>query len=230
MIKNIFLDLDDTILDFQKGEHIAIVKSLSEMGISPSEEIIKKYTDINLQCWRALERGEMTRDQVLHGRFERLFSHIGFKFDPVLAQKIYQTNLAGEYDYLPEGKELMESLCNDGRYRLYMVTNGIPEVQKPRIERSGVGEYFHGIFISEEIGYQKPDKRFFDKCFEKIQGFTKEEAIIVGDSLSSDILGGINAGIRTCHFNPSDKPYGDIKPDYKIKNLSELIELLDNIK
>ena len=230
MIRFIFLDLDDTILDFQKGEHIAIVKSFKEMGILPSEEIIKKYTEINLQCWRALERGEMTRDQVLHGRFERLFSHIGFEFDPVKAQEIYQTNLANEYDYLPGGKELLETLHKDGRYKLYIVTNGIPEVQKPRIERSGVGKYFDGIFISEEIGYQKPDKRFFDKCFDMIPYFNKEEAIIVGDSLSSDIMGGINSGIKTCHFNPSDKPYGDIKPDYKIKIPSELTELLNNIK
>jgi 2-haloacid dehalogenase len=111
-----------------------------------------------------------------------------------------------------------------------MATNGIPEVQEPRIEKSGVGEFFDGVFISERIGYQKPDKRFFDACFERIKDFKKEEAIIVGDSLSSDIKGGINAGILTCHFNPKDKPYGEIKPDYKIKNLSELIPLLDNIK
>ena len=230
MIKTVFLDLDDTILDFQKGERIAIRRTFSEIGIEPSEDVVNRYIEINLECWHALERGEMTRDEVLHGRFRRLFSEIGFKFDAVKTQIIYQTNLAKEYDFLPGGQELLDEFRRIGKYRLYMATNGIPEVQKPRIRDSGVGEYFEKVFISEEIGYQKPDNRFFDKCFEAIEGLDKNEAIIVGDSLSSDIKGGINAGIKTCHFNPFKKPYGNIKPDYEINNLSELIPLLDSIK
>ena len=111
-----------------------------------------------------------------------------------------------------------------------MVTNGIPQVQKPRIRDARLAPYFKGIFISEEIGYAKPKREFFDYCFAQIDGFKKHEAIIIGDSLSSDIQGGINAGILTCHFNPKDKPYGEIKPDFKVNNLSELIGLLDSIK
>ena len=117
-------------------------------------------------------------------------------------------------------------------YNFYIsdITNGIPEVQKPRIKDSGVSEFFSGIFLSEDIGYAKPDERFFEECFKRIDGFQKEESIIVGDSLSSDIQGGINAGILTCHFNPKSNPYNKIKPDYKISDLSELIPLLDSIK
>jgi len=230
MIKYVFLDLDDTILDFQKGERKAIRKTFSHIGIEPDDATVSRYIEINLECWRALERGELTRNQVLHGRFERLFSEVGFVFDSVKAQEIYQTNLAKEYDFLPGGKELLREFKFLKKYKLYMATNGIPEVQEPRINDSGVGEYFSGIFISEKIGYAKPDPRFFEKCFKQIEGFKKEEAIIVGDSLSSDIKGGINAGIKTCQFNPGDKPYNDIKPDYKINNLSQLIPLLDSIE
>ena len=229
MIKTVFLDLDDTILDFGKGERKALRHCFEMIGIKPDEAIIKRYLEINLQCWQALERGEMTRDEVLVGRFERLFREIGFDYPADVAQKIYEERLALEHDFLRGGRELLEAFRESGKYRLYMATNGIPEVQIPRIRDSGVKEYFSGIFISEEIGYPKPDKRFFDRCFAMIQDFKKEETIIVGDSLSSDIMGGINAGIKTCHFNPTDKPYGGIKPDYKIKNLSELIDLLDNI-
>ena len=230
MIKNVFLDLDDTILDFQKGERIALVKTFEQLGIDPCEATVKRYIEINLECWQALERGEMTRDEVLVGRFERLFTEIGLNHSATEAQDIYENLLSKEHDFLPGGKELLEAFRKSGKYKLYMATNGIPTVQKPRISDSGVGEFFEGIFISEDIGYAKPDKRFFDKCTEMIDGFKREETIIVGDSLSSDIMGGINAGFLTCHFNPQDKPYGKIKPDYKIKNLSELIPLLDNIK
>lgn len=230
MIKTVFLDLDDTILDFQKGERSAIRKTFCKIGIEPSESVVARYIEINLQCWKALERGEMGRSDVLHGRFERLFSELGVDASAPDTQRIYESLLALEYDFLPGGWELLEEFKKSRKYDLYIATNGIPEVQKPRIRDSGVATYFKGIFISEEIGYAKPDPRFFERCFEMIEGFCREETIIVGDSLSSDIQGGINAGILTCHFNPKDKPYGDIKPNYKINNLSELIELLDGIE
>lgn len=230
MIRTVFLDLDDTILDFQKSERVAIRKTFEILGVPHSPEVIERYIEINVSLWQALERGELTREGVLHGRFERLYGELGITRSAKESQLLYQSLLAKEYDFLPGGKELLLALKESGKYRLYMATNGIPEVQEPRIEKSGVGEFFDGVFISEKIGYQKPDKRFFDACFERIEGFKREEAIIVGDSLSSDIKGGINAGILTCHFNPHDKPYSQIKPDYKITNLSELIPLLDNIK
>ena len=230
MIKTVFLDLDDTILDFQRGERNAIRKTFEKIGIDASDGVIERYIEINLACWRALERGEMDRDEVLHGRFQKLFSQLGVSLSPIETQKTYESLLALEYDFLPGGKEMLEALKASGRYDLYMVTNGIPQVQKPRIRDARLAPYFKGIFISEEIGYAKPKREFFDYCFAQIDGFKKDEAIIVGDSLSSDVQGGINAGILTCHFNPKDKPYGEIKPDFKVNNLSELKGLLDSIK
>lgn len=230
MIKNVFLDLDDTILDFQRGERRAIHRAFVEMGLPTDEATVERYIEINLACWKALERGEMGRDEVLVGRFEMLFDELQIDASPIVAQNIYEALLSKEHDFIPGAEELLRQFEKSGKYDLYMATNGISVVQKPRISDSGVGRYFKGIFISEEIGYAKPRKEYFDACFEKIEGFRSDETIIVGDSLTSDILGGINAGIPTCHFNPKDKPYGDIKPDYKIKKLSELIPLLDSIK
>ena len=230
MIKTVFLDLDDTILDFQKSERIAIRKTFEIMDVPHSSEVIERYIEINVGLWQALERGKLSRDGVLHGRFERLYSELNLIRSAEESQLLYQSLLAKEYDFLPGGKELLLALKESGKYRLYMATNGIPEVQEPRIEASGVGEFFDGVFISERIGYAKPDKRFFDACFKEIEGFKKEEAIIVGDSLSSDIKGGINAGIKTCHFNHRNHAYSDIIPDYEIKNMSELKALIDSIE
>lgn len=230
MIKNVFLDLDDTILDFQKGERKALIKTFDQIGIPIDEEIIKRYVEINLECWRALERGEMTKAEVLVGRFSRLFREMNIDFSPVEAQDIYENLLSLEHDFLPGAEKLLDDFAKSKKYTLYMATNGTPQVQIPRISDTGVGKYFKEIFISEKVGYAKPNPQFFKKCFEKIEDFKPEETIIVGDSLSSDIKGGLNSGILTCHYNPNDKPYFDIKPHYTIKNLDELIPLLDNIK
>ena len=230
MIKNLFLDLDDTLLDFQKGERAAISEAFHQLGIGYDESTIERYMEINLACWQALERGEMTKDQVLFGRFERLFLEMGIEASVNDVQEIYEKLLATQHDFVDGARELLEELYASGKYRLYMATNGIPSVQKPRISDSGIGKYFDGIFISEEIGYAKPKREFFEGCFARIEDFRPEQTLIVGDSLTSDILGGINAGIRTCHFNKKDKPYDSIIPDYKINKLSELTELLDRIE
>lgn len=230
MIKNIFLDLDDTILDFQKGERVAICGALSAIGIQPTNRIVDRYIEINIASWRALERGEMTRDEVLYGRFEKLLSELGSDSDPIATQGIYQEILSRQHEFMPGGLELLQGLEKSGKYSLFIATNGIPEVQHPRIDDSGIRHFFKKIFISYDFGIGKPKKEFFDRCFEMIENFSHEETIIVGDSLTSDIKGGINAGIRTCHFNPKALPYTEITPDYTINDLSELIPLLNSIE
>lgn len=230
MIKTVFLDLDDTILDFQRGERIALCGAFDKMNINCNDAMVERYIQINLDCWRALEQGEMTRDEVLIGRFERLFRERGIDASATEVQEIYENLLAEEHDFLPGGLELLQEFSKTQKYSLYMATNGIPDVQKPRIRDAKIASYFKKIFISEEIGYAKPDRRFFEECFKQIENFNKDEAIIIGDSLTSDIKGGINAGIRTCHFNRFNKNYTDIKPDYFVNHLSEVIPLLDSIE
>ena len=230
MIKTVFLDLDDTILDFGLAEHKAIRAALREIGLEPTDEVVARYIEINRACWAALERGELERDEVLTRRFELLFSELGFEASPARTQEIYATRLGSFHDFLPGGKELLDELSASGKYDLYIASNGIYRVQAPRIEASGIAHYFKDIFISEKLGYNKPSREFFERCAERIEGYNPKEAIIVGDSLSSDILGGKNAGILTCHFNPKNTPYDKIIPDYKINNLSELTALLESIE
>lgn len=230
MIKHIFLDLDDTILDFHGAEGVAIVKAFKELGIPTDEGTIAEYKRINRACWESMERGEIERERVLTRRFEILFEKLGISLSPEKTQETYAYRLGCEHSFLPGGKELLDELSGLGKYKLYIASNGIYRVQKPRIDASGIARYFEDIFISEKIGYNKPSAEFFDICFSKIRDFKKEECIIVGDSLSSDILGGKNAGILTCFFNPHGKAADSIIPDYEIRELSELVPILNSIK
>ena len=228
MIKNVLFDLDDTLLDFHRAEAEAISFTLKEIGINPSEENIALYSKINRSCWAKLETGEYTREEVLHRRFDILFDTLGVNGDSHETQKLYEYRLSLGAYYLDGAEDLLD--CLYGKYRLYIATNGIINVQSRRIKDSGIGKYFEKIFVSEKIGYNKPDKRFFDAAFAEIPGFKHEETVIVGDILTSDIKGGINAGIKTVYFNQNRRKNDTgITPNYEIAKLSDLIKLLEKM-
>ena len=228
MIRNVLFDLDDTLFDFHKAEKIALTKTLVHFGIDPTEETLALYSAINAAHWKRLELGEISREEVKVGRYRELFKTIGVECDPVKATAYYESMLAIGHYFMPGAPELLEELY--GKYRLYIVSNGTAKVQEGRIGSSGIAKYMDGIFISQLLGANKPDKQFFDICFAEIPDFSLSETIIIGDSLSSDIKGGINAGITTVWFNPKGiENDNDIKPDYTIKELSEVPGLLSQI-
>ena len=228
MIEFLLLDLDDTILDFHIQETVAIRKTLSAVGIEPTDEVCDLYSKINLRHWKMLENGEITRETLAWHRFRELFEALGVDADPHTVSELYWDNLACGHYFLPGAEEAVKALAE--KYKLYMVTNGTARVQHSRIASAGLAAYFEEIFISQEIGADKPDKAYFDGCFVKIPGFDREKAMIVGDSLSSDIRGGKNAGIRTCWVNPKGKvaPLENM-PDYEIKSIAELEGLLETL-
>lgn len=228
MIKNVLLDLDDTIFDFHKAEKIALSKTLESLGVEPTDEVCARYSEINASLWRRLERGEMEREEVLVSRFGMLFEEIGADCEALEARRRYEKNLSVGHYFVEGAVSLLDSLF--GKYKLYLASNGTAAVQIPRIDSSPIEKYFDGIFISEIVGFNKPDARFFKRIFENIGGFSREETIIVGDSLSSDILGGKNVGIKTCLFNPKAREIsGEIQPDFEIRALSELPALLESL-
>ena len=228
MIRNVLFDLDDTLFDFHKAEKIALTKTLVHFGIDPTEETLALYSTINAAHWKRLELGEISREEVKVGRYRELFKTIGVECDPVKATAYYESMLAIGHYFMPGAPELLEELYR--KYRLYIVSNGTAKVQEGRIGSSGIAKYMDGIFISQLLGANKPDKQFFDICFSEIPDFSLSETVIIGDSLSSDIKGGINAGIITVWFNPKGiENDNDIKPDYTIKELSEVPGLLSQI-
>ena len=228
MIRNVLFDLDDTLFDFHKAEKIALTKTLVHFGIDPTEETLALYSTINAAHWKRLELGEISREEVKVGRYRELFKTIGVECDPVKATAYYESMLAIGHYFMPDAPELLEELYR--KYRLYIVSNGTAKVQEGRIGSSGIAKYMDGIFVSQILGANKPDKQFFDICFAEIPDFSLSETVIIGDSLSSDIKGGINAGITTVWFNPKGiENDSDIKPDYTIKELSEVPGFLSQI-
>lgn len=228
MIKSIILDVDDTLLDFHKSERLALSETLIDLGITPSDETVSLYSRINREQWNALERGEVRREELLYRRFDLLFRELGVSASGTIAQSRYERYLSEQVHFVDGAKELLSLLF--GKYKLYIASNGTAVVQDPRIEKSGIAPYFDGIFISERVGYNKPDLRFFDAVLRAMGEVKKDEIIIFGDSLTSDIFGGKNAGIKTCWFNPSKKKNeSDIVPDYEVKNLLDFPKILDKI-
>ena len=226
MIEYILLDLDDTILDFKWAENQALHGTLTAFGIDPTEEICRRYREINLEYWRALERKEVTQEQLKVGRFRQLLQELGREGDPAAMGDQYLTRLGQGHCFLPGALETLNILVK--KYRLFLVSNGNPPVQYPRLKSAGITHYFEKLFISMEIGHNKPSVEFFDHCFAHIPGFDKTKAIIVGDSLFSDIRGGINAGIKTCWVNPNHRPVREeIIPDFEIETLPQLLPILN---
>lgn len=228
MIEILFLDLDDTILDFHKAERLAISKTFRSFGLAPTEAVLDRYHVINRQHWEMLERGEITRDQVLTGRFQLLFQEMGIPADPKEVAKCYEHNLGIGHYFLPGAKEALDALR--GRCRLFLASNGTASVQHSRLTSAGLYPYFEQVFVSQDLGANKPSKAFFDACTERIPGYAPQKALMVGDSLSSDILGGIRAGMRTCWVNPLGNSAPEAyTPTWQIGSLSELPALLESI-
>ena len=229
MIEFLLLDLDNTILDFTKAEYYALGKTLRSFGIEPTDEVRQRYSQINWDHWERLERKELTREQVVVGRFETLLREFGICADAEAMAKDYEDNLAyGEHHYLPQAEETLERLCK--KYKLYMVTNGTAHVQHQKLKASGVGKYFQDIFISQDMGADKPSPEYFNSCFDRIPNFDVRRAMIVGDSLSSDIKGGINMGMRTCWVNRTHKKgREDIPADFEIEYLHQIDSVLEKL-
>lgn len=225
MIKHIFLDLDGTLLDFHKAEAKALKKVLFILGIFPTPDKIKLYSRINNLQWKRLEKGEIEREEVIIGRFKIFFKEIGEDKNCLEARNLYEKYLSQGHYFIDGAEKLLDELSN--KYCLYLATNGTKTVQQGRIKSAGIEKYFNHIFVSEDIGFNKPDKRFFDSCFKKIENFDKNQAVIIGDSLSSDILGGKNANIKTVWFNPL-KAENDLNilPDKQVYSLCEIPDVL----
>ena len=224
----IFLDLDDTILDFHRAERQALSRTLEHFHVDPAPAVLDRYHTLNRQQWELLEEGKLTRPQVLIRRFQLLLDELGVRADPEEVCQRYEEQLARGHFFVPGAQELLEALHT--RYDLYLATNGTPEVQNSRIRSAGIARYFRDIFISEQLGAYKPSMAFFQACLKAIPDFDPAEALMVGDSLTSDIRGARNAGLRSCWYNPHDlPPRPDIVPDYTIHALAELPPLLGRI-
>ncbi len=218
-------DADNTLLDFSRSEHDALAECLTVRGIEPTEAVIARYSAINDAHWKLLERGLTTRDQLRIDRFSVFFAELGVNFDPEQMADDYMAALSGK-SYCMEGAEaLIDALV--GQCRMFIITNGIASVQNARFNVTAMAPHMEGVFISEELGCAKPSRAFFDKVAAAIDGFDPRDALVIGDSLSSDIQGGIFAGIDTCWFNRHGAPApADMNITYTVSRLSDVKSIL----
>ncbi len=220
-------DVDGTLLDFVAAEKAAIQSLFQEFGLGRcTDGMLARYSEINREYWRKLERGEMSKQQILVKRFEDFFREEGL--DVSLGEAFnaaYQVRLGNTIVFCDDSKALVESLR--GKVRQYVVSNGTVTAQTKKLRRSGFDQLMDGVFLSEELGYEKPAIEFFDQVFQEIQAPDKDRVLIVGDSLTSDMEGGFRAGIKTCWYNPEGLPCAaPEKIDYEIQNLQEIKKIL----
>lgn len=223
--KYLLFDADNTLLDFTRSEDAAIRLTMNAFGITPTDELCESYSRINLSLWKALERKEIDKNTLKTKRFELFLKENSLQGDHVLMAKYYMDSLSRQSFVMDGAKELLIALKND--YEIYIITNGIGFIQRGRMGASVINGLYKKLYISEEIGFEKPDVRYFERVFEDIEGFDKERAIIIGDSLSSDILGAVNCGVDSCFFTPGGKmPSGDIRPTYVATDFSQILNIL----
>ena len=230
MIKTLLWDIDGTLLDFGKSEAYGIRKCFEIYGLGEcTDEMLKRYSVINRKYWEALERGELTKPQVLCGRFIEFFSTEGIDFDRIDEfNHEYQLRLGDKAFFCDNALETVTAL--KGKVRQYAVTNGTIVAQQRKLNQSGLINIFDDVFISDKIGFEKPDIKFFDAVQQKIGTFNKDEVMIIGDSLTSDMCGGNNAGILCCWYNPHDsKNMYNYRIDFEIKDISQVSEIITKL-
>lgn len=220
-------DIDGTLLDFAAAESAAVKGLFREFGLGEcSDGMVARYAAINKRWWEALERGEKTKPEILVGRFTEFFASEGI--DPAVApefNELYQLRLGDTVVFCDDSFEIVKSLV--GKVGQYAVSNGTIVAQTRKLRNSGLDALFDGVFLSEDIGYEKPAREFFDAVFAALGGADRDRVLIVGDSLTSDIAGGERAGIRTCWYNPRGGPTGSgARVDYEIRDLREILDIL----
>lgn len=221
----VLLDADETVYDFKLAEKTAVSLTLEQFGVDPTDEVVSLYSAVNLNCWKELERGELSREDLKPVRFQRLFEQLGKEpVDFKAVNSTYEHNLSHQAFLLDGALDFVKKLHE--HCRIYLATNGLTVPQIGRFNRAAVKPYVDGIYISEQIGASKPDKAYFDYIFRDLNITDKSRVIMVGDSLTSDMLGGRNAGLTTCHYLNGEEPSHSPLCDYEIASYDEFFDIL----
>ena len=224
-IKAILLDIDNTILDFNKCAEKAVKIAFEKCGLEYTDNTFKVFTEQNDMLWQKIERGELTRQGLHKIRFNTIFNVLGIVADGEMAETEFRNSLFNIAETVDGAVELVKYLSS--KYKVYSASNAIYKQQLNRLKMAGLYDYFSDFFVSEIIGHQKPTKEFFDYCFSKLEGLNKEQTIMIGDSLTADILGAKNYGIKCIWFN-RDKKQNElsVSPDFMVYSLEEIKNIL----
>lgn len=222
----LLFDADDTLLDFERNGARAFTMLCAKYQFPCTQESRDLYESFNQPLWRELERGLITKDFLKIERFRLFLNALHRSDDPAAVNEDFITFLGNSSFLTPHAEEVCKTLSQT--HQIYILTNAVEAVHVNRIRQSLLAPYIKGNFISESIGYEKPSKYYFDHVFSHIPGITKENSLLIGDSLTSDMQGGINAGIPVCWYNPNHlKAPSTLHIDYVIHDLQELPALVD---
>lgn len=224
----LLIDADDTLLDFKNSERDSIIALSSRFDLGDGQMIADEFARINRKMWDMFELGLVTREEIFYKRFEMLFSHFGIESaDVVAAGDAYRENMANSRRIIKGARAFMARVSS--KHDVYCITNGITRTQKMRMASSGLGKYFKKLYISQELNLAKPSKEFFRYVLDDIGVKDLTDVYVIGDSLSSDIQGGINSNIKTILFDREKKTIGDIVPNWRVKGYRELERLIERL-
>lgn len=225
MIKAVLIDIDNTLLDFDKCAKSAIENACAVHGIKFQQKIYEAFAVINEGFWKQIERGELTKSELHRIRWATIFKHCGIDYDGPSFELTFRKTVAESSDKVDGAEELLKYLST--KYTVCVASNAAHSQQKNRLDKADLSKYIDKFFVSWDIGFDKPSKQFFSACLKELDGLKKDEVMMIGDSLTADIKGGIDFGIKTCWFNKFNAVLPkDINPNFVVKSLTEIIDLL----
>lgn len=223
--KIVLLDLDNTLIDFNECARHSIINIFGKLELPYSEKVFETFIEENVKIWKRLEKGEITKAELRANRWNLILNRLGIDYDGTVIEEMFENGVAQGAYPVDGAYDLLDYLYQ--KYDLYIVSNGFRFVQENRLRIGDFRKYFKDIFVSEDIGIQKPANEFFDYCFRKAKIQNKENVVLIGDSISADISGGINYGIDTVWFNKNNDILPEnIKPTHTVTELKEIENIL----
>lgn len=220
----VFIDIDDTLLDFTKCANDAIKSACNKFGVPYTTTLVDTFHPINLELWHRLEKKEVTKEKLFDTRFQIVFDKLGIKADGIAFETAFRENFHESAILVDGARDLLEYLRS--KYKVYVASNASMHQQTNRMKRAELDGYIDGYFVSEEIGFPKPQKEFFDACFKALPDVKPQDVVMIGDSLSADIKGACEYGLKTIWYNHRNEPTSDVKCDYIVSRLSEVKNIL----
>lgn len=220
----VFIDIDDTLLDFTKCANDAIKSACNKFGVPYTTTLVDTFHPINLDLWHRLEKKEVTKEKLFDTRFQIVFDKLGIKADGIAFETAFRENFHESAILVDGARDLLEYLRS--KYKVYVASNASMHQQTNRMKRAELDGYIDGYFVSEEIGFPKPQKEFFDACFKALPDVKPHDVVMIGDSLSADIKGACEYGLKTIWYNHRNEPTSEVKCDYIVSRLSEIKNIL----
>lgn len=223
MIKAVLIDIDDTIFDFEKCSKNSFLKTLEKFNLKFKEENFSYFNKVNDILWTKQKLGEINIKEVFIKRDYLMGKYFNLDIEKGLFNDLFVKFLYNEIEMVDGIEDLLLYLSD--KYKIFTASNGIYKMQENRLKKSNLDKYFDKIFVSDKIGFEKPDKKFFQKIMD-LTKFSNDDLIMIGDSIKSDIIGAKNSKIKSIYFNKEDKKISDKNFTYQVKNLSEIKKIL----